>query len=44
MSRKCMRMQSEEEREILEENGAEKLSESGLKLSEGNSKIDKLKN
>ena len=38
-----MRMQSEEEGEILEENGAEKISDSGLKLSEGNSKIDKLK-
>ena len=27
----------------MEENGAEKISDSGLKLSEGNSKIDKLK-
>ena len=43
LSRKCMRMKSEEEGEILEENGAEKISDSGLKLSEGNSKIDKLK-
>ena len=43
LSRKCMRIQSEEEGEILEENGSEKISDSGLKLSEGNSKIDKLK-
>ena len=38
-----MRIQSVEEREILEENGLEKISDSGLKLSEENSKIDKLK-
>ena len=37
-----MRMQSEEEK-ILEENGADKILDSGLKLSEGISKIDKLK-
>ena len=43
LSRKCMRMQSEEEGEISEENCTEKISDSGLKLSEGNSKIDKLK-
>ena len=38
-----MRMQSEEEGEISKENCTEKISDSGLKLSEGNSKIDKLK-
>ena len=43
LSRKRMRMQSEEEGEISEENSTEKISDSGLKLSEGNSKIDKLK-
>ena len=42
LSRKCMRMQSEEDGEISMENCTEKISDCGLKLSEGNSKIDKL--